>query len=628
MIQRLTASAIFEKSGASLSTDYQPQTGITAVVGGNGSGKSFSSIEATRWLLYGKAALRGAASDYANAAATGRFLIRGAPYEISRGKAEWVKDGSGAIVAKGAEQCTAYITAAMGYGLDVFDLCNAAVQGEVNRLGAMRPAERKAIIDKVARLTDAEAAEKACRDEAKGYRREAEALAKTLRAPGNKPVSPHSDTSDRLRAVLAAQRALRDQHAALTARLRVVEPPVAPTGDRPSSEAVAQLEAYVDQQRELQRRRAGLAEASVGAHYSVEQLEAAAARRAVRQQLADRGDRPTLTADEVERGFTQHRAVCAYTASEPVTCPECHHTFRPTGEAPPEPDWPMIRLQVEEKRLRAWPDDGPALPEGLDLTPTEISHARAALEAEIELAKLPLLGADKAGELANLRRLFHHWESYDASAAAHASALASNAAVEKEIAALEPAPSQGEIDDVADRLRSTEVYEAELASWVAEDAAFKATQSKIAEAATMAEEYGKGASGLADARATVKALLAPKISRIASALIRDMSAGKLTSLVLDDDMQITVGNQRIETLSGAGKTVANLALRVAMGQALVGHVFPVFLADEIDGDMDAARRRATLEALVSLKQHLSQIILVTHRGAEIADQVWDVESTG
>jgi recombinational DNA repair ATPase RecF len=627
MIQRLTASAIFEKSGASLSTDYQPQTGITAVVGGNGSGKSFSSIEATRWLLYGKAALRGAASDYANAAAAGRFLIRGAPYEISRGKAEWVKDGSGAIVAKGAEQCTAYITAAMGYGLDVFDLCNAAVQGEVNRLGAMRPAERKAIIDKVARLTDAEAAEKACRDEAKGYRREAEALAKTLRAPGDKPAGPRHDR-DMLRNGLAAQRALRDQHAALTARLRVVEPPVAPTGDRPSSEAVAQLEAYVDQQRELQRRRVALAEASVGAHYSVEQLEAAAARRAVRQLLADRGDRPTLTADEVAAGFAEVRAAMAHMQSEPVTCPECHHTFRPTGEAPPEPRWSRVELETQERRLRAWPDDGPALPEGLDLTPTEISHARAALDAEIELAKLPLLGANKAGELANLRRLFHHWESYDASAAAHASALTSNAVVEREIAALGSAPSQTDIDDIADTLHAAELAAAALATWEAEDAAFKATQLKIAEATTMAEEYGKGAAGLADARATVKALLAPKISRIASALIRDMSAGKLTSLVLDDDMQITVGNQRIETLSGAGKTVANLALRVAMGQALVGHVFPVFLADEIDGDMDAARRRATLEALVSLKQHLSQIILVTHRGAEIADQVWDVESTG
>jgi exonuclease SbcC len=122
-------------------------------------------------------------------------------------------------------------------------------------------------------------------------------------------------------------------------------------------------------------------------------------------------------------------------------------------------------------------------------------------------------------------------------------------------------------------------------------------------------------------------LIAPKISRIATGLIRDMSLGKLTDLVLDDEMEITVGGQRIETLSGAGKTVANLALRVAMGQALVGHVFPVFLADEIDGDLSASRREATLQALVSLKKHMRQIILVTHRGADIADQVWDVENT-
>jgi DNA repair exonuclease SbcCD ATPase subunit len=61
-----------------------------------------------------------------------------------------------------------------------------------------------------------------------------------------------------------------------------------------------------------------------------------------------------------------------------------------------------------------------------------------------------------------------------------------------------------------------------------------------------------------------------------------------------------------------------------MGQALVAHTFPVFLADEIDGDLDAERREATLMAIASLKKHLKQIILITHRGADIADQVHDV----
>lgn len=68
-------------------------------------------------------------------------------------------------------------------------------------------------------------------------------------------------------------------------------------------------------------------------------------------------------------------------------------------------------------------------------------------------------------------------------------------------------------------------------------------------------------------------------------------------------------------------TVANIALRVAMGQALVANAFPVFLADEIDGDLDHERREAVLESMKALSSRLQQIILVTHRDVAVADHV-------
>jgi len=628
MIERLTSSAVFPVSGATLRADYQPQTGITAVVGENGAGKTFLSIETTRWLLYGKAALRGAAGDYKDAQATGRFTIRGAHYEVSRGKAEWIKDGSGEVIAKGAEKVTEKVTELMGYGLDVFDLCNAATQGNVQALGAMRPAQRKALIDSVLRLTDAESAEKACREEAKGYKREAEALAKTLRAPGDEPVTPpgYMPAAD-LRAALQSMRAIRDAHAALRGQLRLVEAPVLPQVATFSEEAIAELERYETERNMNFIRRSHANRFGGKVEWTAEQLDAAAERRRVRQQLVDRGDKPTLTREEVEQGFEQHRALRAHTTSEPVTCPKCDHTFRPTGEAPPEPTWPRIKLEVEEQRLRAWPDDGPALPEGLDLSPTEIAHGREQLQARAELDALPPEQPSRADELNRMRQDKATLEAFLAEQLRYERVCQGNAEIEAKIAELGTDVGQDIIDSQAEGVHRAEMYEAAYAAWQRNDQAFKDTQAKITEASFLADEYTLGAKGIADARAVVKALIAPKISRIATKLIIDMSMGKLSNLIVDDEMEITVGGQRIETLSGAGKTVANLALRVAMGQALVGHVFPVFLADEIDGDLSATRRAATLQALVSLKKHLSQIILVTHRGAEIADQVWDVETT-
>src|SRR3546814_18232296 len=79
-----------------------------------------------------------------------------------------------------------------------------------------------------------------------------------------------------------------------------------------------------------------------------------------------------------------------------------------------------------------------------------------------------------------------------------------------------------------------------------------------------------------------------------------MTNGVLTSVEVDEDMNIMVDGQDIATLSGAGATVANLAIRIGLGRVLVCRIFPVFIGDEIDSDMDAERAEATAVALSSL----------------------------
>jgi exonuclease SbcC len=110
--------------------------------------------------------------------------------------------------------------------------------------------------------------------------------------------------------------------------------------------------------------------------------------------------------------------------------------------------------------------------------------------------------------------------------------------------------------------------------------------------------------------------LVPSLSRVASSLLSEMTDGKRTKVEVDEDFEVTVDGQPVRTLSGSGISVVNLALRIALGQVLTQKVVPVFLADEIDHDMDAKRAEATHASLKKLTGVLDKVIVVTHKDIE------------
>lgn len=99
-----------------------------------------------------------------------------------------------------------------------------------------------------------------------------------------------------------------------------------------------------------------------------------------------------------------------------------------------------------------------------------------------------------------------------------------------------------------------------------------------------------------------------------------MTNGERRYVIVDHDFNITVDGQPLQTLSGSGKSVVNLALRIGMGQVLTSKVLPIFMGDEIDKDMDSDRAASTHETFQNLREYLTQILIVTHKGIE-ADQV-------
>ena len=95
-----------------------------------------------------------------------------------------------------------------------------------------------------------------------------------------------------------------------------------------------------------------------------------------------------------------------------------------------------------------------------------------------------------------------------------------------------------------------------------------------------------------------------------------MTNGERRHVDVDEDFNILVDGQPLQTLSGSGKSVVNLALRIGLGQVLTSKVLPIFLGDEIDKDMDQLRASSTHGTMQNLRQYLSQIILVTHKEIE------------
>ncbi len=132
-------------------------------------------------------------------------------------------------------------------------------------------------------------------------------------------------------------------------------------------------------------------------------------------------------------------------------------------------------------------------------------------------------------------------------------------------------------------------------------------------------DWKAGKTAVAELRARVKGYIVPALNSVASALLSEMTGGELSWLQVNEDFEISVDGQDISTLSGAGKGVANLALRFALGQVLTHKAFPVVLLDEIDASFDDARAAYTAACVRRLSSVFKQVLIVSHKQGLVAD---------
>lgn len=622
MFEVLDYSVEFPTTGRQFANRIEFAPGLTTITGRNEAGKSLI-LEMLAYCLFGKAALRGAASDYRNLTASLSLKVGKQKVQISRSRRSETMLVDGKQHAVGAEAINRAVPQLLGFGLDVFNIACAAQQGDLDALTQMRPTARRAMVDQLVGLDRLEEVERECRAEARAHNTMAENLAANLRAP-EEPFQPDNyRPSSEIEEELTNLREKRIQRENL---LRIPEPVTPCVPEVPAETDVTALEQHEAARQVQLQARARIEGQLVGMPRLLvkpEDLEKAIRWRDTKAELERRGERPSFPISdlkEMEKAW-EIRA----RAGDEAECPACSHRFH-VGISHEEEKYlegeiflNQRQIAEEYRRHEMWAE--PLEPceifeiKNLDsqIRAWECHHLRAELEAQLEE---PLM-EDKSAALREARAYAQAMAIYETRLAQYDQQLEDYIQAQELLATMED-PSAG-ILQLEDQLVYSRDYERRVERFQIEQEQYEAASKDIEEARARADSFTRGARALSETRVAVKAELAPSLSVAASSLIASMTGGERRSVVVDEDFEVVVDGQPLRTLSGSGKSVVNLALRLAMGQVLTSRVLPVFLGDEINADMDAERAGTTQQTMLALREYLTQIILVTHREIE-ADQ--------
>lgn len=560
------------------------EKGLTGIIGPNESGKSLI-VEMIRFALFGSMALRGKADDYKKLHVELWFAVKGSSYHVLRKgtKVELYRDET--PLASGTKPVNAAIIDTLGYDLTVFDVANACNQGGIEALSAMRPAERKAMVDRTIGLDVLDEVIKHCGDQSLLAKREAEVVERTLIEPVE-PVCPTGyQPSALLSGLLTENRALQQVKNQLAGWLQAAPPAPRPPVACPITETVAELTEHQTQRRGVQKQIADL-------ELVIKELKL-----------------PFYTSAELDaldaqwEAFDQWLQKRKLLAQGHLCCPSCNHEWPIAGDALDELGHV---IEVEEPTVSRGTILAQRALIGNDRRLDEITSELTSLQARL----LP----DRSADL-KLR------QEADAAIAAHGAAMKAydtyNSQREEKQAQFD---TLADIDAVVTALQAKHSeaihYEHQFAAY---DASIKsyAGNLELAEAArARSEEFTEAKKRVAGLKVQVKTHLLPSLNKVASIILNQMTGGERFKVEVDEDFEIAIDDQPIATLSGSGKAVANLAIRIALGQILTNKVFSVFFADEVDAAMDNERAAYTAQALRRLTDLIGQVVIITHKRPE------------
>lgn len=648
MLNRLTYSVTFPSTGRTLSGDFSFQEGFGAITGPNEAGKSFI-LEMIRYALFGTAALRGKSDDYKNLKAALTFTAKGEAWTVDRTitTAKLLRGGN--PIATGQKGVNSKVVEILGFGLDVFDTACVANQGNIEKLGAMRPAERKQMVDSVIGLSVIDDLAKWCGQEANGIAQIISGMEDGLVKPTEPSAPPEYAPSKDLGELRDAQRILNDELNQIMGRLKQTRMAKPDKPEPPCEQSAGEIEEEVDRARAYEQAQAELKRIPAPPpEFSEEGIDDWELRDKIRRNYPR-----TMTAEQIAKSDADVELLRKFERLDHFqkqfkdlvdvgshTCPSCSHSWAIEAdrlervrdqmtalevelvgvERPSKPD--MVNVDVARRQLQAFDKVAADWERVRDVkqpphTRQQVAEFKVALAAQARRAELEAIepGAGTSKELNALWRARLAYESdlasYEARLAdweAQESAYAKDQARADELASV---PSDLRLLEAA--YEQAKIYEDRLATYQRDLKVYQERQKDIEARKEQEQGYRKGREALTILRRLVKQHLIPSLNKVASHYISKMTGGQRNVIEVDEDFEITVDGQPINTLSGSGKAVANLSLRLGLGQVLTNNVFSVFLGDEIDASMDADRAHNTALTLEYLANRISQILLVSHK---------------
>ncbi|WP_454287284.1 AAA family ATPase [Rhizobium arsenicireducens] len=665
MIRKLEYSVSFASTGRTFNEAVLFQGGFGAITGPNESGKSMI-LEMIRFCLFGTAALRGKSEDYKNLKAELDFRVRDQGYVVQRriNNATLLMDGN--PVAVGIKPVNLKISQILGFGLDVFDMACVANQDELTSLGSMAPTERRRRVDSVIGVAVLDDLARLAGDEANVYKRSADELA----ASAHEPVQPLAPEGYRPSADLAVEKAKLDEVRSQADQLRgwlAIERTKPARPEEKVSMEIDFLQGMVDAQTARRIERSSLEDQArripPASEHTQAELDADAQLHRLQQQFRARRQFLTHTPqpecdqkqlDAARAAWKAHKdwlklqhlekARAELLAKGEHTCPSCTHHWPIAGDAVTNLDLEIAQfsncvlqevppsmteavLERHQRVLDGWDDtawqqhkDSPTA----DVEPRWTIDQRVQLANGIDnrerrlelLAKIELLKpSDKEPDWAAMLRTR---QQYEAQLAVWSGQVAEfeKWETERQQKLIQLAMLDVDLQDypslvlLLDQARG---FEASMLHYQTTLDTYNRLVGQIVAYRADAEDWNKVKEALKLLRLKIKQYLIPSLNRVASSLINHMTGGERQVIFVDDEFNITVDGQAIDTLSGSGKAVANLALRLGLGQVLTNNIFSLFMGDEIDASMDKNRAEKTSGVLHTLKGRISQILLVSHK---------------
>ncbi len=569
--------------------------GVNHICGANEAGKSLL-IEAIGFALFGSSALRLPANTYSKATSVSLdFEVAGTKYRLNRtlsGAELCLKDS---VIASGNKPVTETVARLFGFNQQVFNVANLCKQFDVTRMSSLMPSERRKIIDNVVGLSGIEKVIKQHKAELTSLN----SVVKTLSAVRPSKVSePDKEVNTDLiegytvqmqgyNRILVELEGNRNQFNRLKQQLDAVR--IAPKIELPHDFNPDVAEEY--------RRQIGNLATQIKAMGSPE--------------------KPNIAFEDLQEAWNLYELQKQKNKLEAMgghTCESCGHFTALGGSQLAELKDKLggLHHQQPTTTLAQWNQANESLVKlaklrenlsnllsqnGQPPSADQIQAQRQAIASHNTHQKSVEIRDSLAKQLSDLNYDSERVER-DIAQAKHDQTLLSN-------------QHQHELD-LKHQWTAFTKYETDLQNWTA----------RCTETETEIEAYKLEVSVLTELMAKIKSELLPNVNQVASKLLTLMSDGMHTELELTDDMDILVGGVTVDALSGSGKSIAHLALRLSLAQILTTGVFPVFIADEVDASMTDTRSRLTLEALrLMLTKTVKQLIIISHKTLDDVDHV-------